>query len=661
MTERPRVLIELGEELDRAAQRTLTAPRGRRFGRVNAGGVLAGVAAAAAVAVAVAAIVVIGHRHGASGAPASRPAAPRGEITGGDGQVLVGGHTRFDVRIVPAKLPVPLRDPTLTQLAKPPRADESVYDQLGRVLHMSHALGSCVFDGHTLSLRPVACEVAVALHALPYANVTVDKPVSKATAVRVAAKRLPGVTESTIFTTTYPHGDLAAQTLGTVGPITAQEVHEPAFRGDSQDAIVGQTGLESFYDHYLSEGDTLKTSLDLRLEQTAQASLAHSIARNAAPHAGGAFVAMDPQNGQVYAMGSLPTFNPTVFTKPISNGQYQRMFGSPSNAPLVNRAIAGLYPVGSTFKPITATAALERGVWNPDQTYDDTGSFNLDGEVLHNAGRGAYGDLNLVQALQVSDDIFFFHLAALLNANPLTHPQGGALQMWARRYGLGEPTGIDLPGEASGLVPSPAVIKDLYNEELACEQRRHVTFCGMADTGAWTIGDNINVGVGQGDDQVTPLQLAVVYAAIANGGTVVRPHLGSQIESSGGALLQTIEPPPVRHLEIEPAYLAAIQRGLRQAASAPGGTSADVMANFPEPISGMAGTAETPVNGRETDQAWYAAYVPASATNKPIVVVVTVERGGYGAVAAAPVARQILSQWFLGKPGPYVPGTSTTL
>jgi penicillin-binding protein 2 len=498
------------------------------------------------------------------------------------------------------------------------------------------------------------------------------------------------VTEPEVNVTSYPYGNpgIASQVLGTVGPITSTEVKERQYAGVPENEVIGQTGLEAEYDAYLrgingaekvevdSEGDpikslatqpaiagdTLKTSLDLKVQEVGQQSLQQSISANAPAGAGGAFVAMDPQNGQVYAMGSLPTFNPTVFTKPISDAKYKSLFGHGTGYPLDNRAIDGLYPTGSTFKVITATAALESGVWNLGDTYDDSGSFNLDGETLHNSGHAAYGDVNLVSALKVSDDIFFYNLGALLNANPVTHPQGGALQTWARLYGLGKPTGVDLPYEDAGTVPTPAVFAQLYKTELECEKKEHVSSCGIADTGTWTIGDNVNTGVGQGDDQVTPLQLAVVYSAIENGGTIVRPHIGLQVENAiGDKLEQTIDPPPTRRINIDPTYLSAIQQGLREAASAPGGTSADVMGNFPEPVYGKTGTAETFPNGFEQDQAWYACYVPATATSKPIVVVVTVEKGGFGAVAAAPVARQILSQWFYGKPGPYVAGTSTTM
>jgi penicillin-binding protein 2 len=187
--------------------------------------------------------------------------------------------------------------------------------------------------------------------------------------------------------------------------------------------------------------------------------------------------------------------------------------------------------------------------------------------------------------------------------------------------------------------------------------------CGIADgtNRPWSIGDNISLAVGQGDVQVTPLQLAVAYSAIANGGIIVRPHLGLDVENQDGTVLQKINPPASRHININPIYLEEIRSGLRAAASQPGGTSAAVFGNFHQQVYGKTGTAQYITNGVELDYSWYACFVPATATTKPIVVVVTVEKGGFGAVAAAPVARQILSQWFYEQPGPFQAGSSTTL
>jgi penicillin-binding protein 2 len=626
-------------------------------------------------------------------------AAPRGKILDRNGSTMVSSTKTVAVQIVPKDLPVPVGNPTISQLGAPPAPDRALYNRLAGVLNMSTASQPCTVQGYSnghkltyhLKLTEIACDVAKAVYQLSYSDATVATGVRSAVLWYLSErhKDFPGVQEQQVYVTSYPDGDLAAQTLGTVGPLTSAEVKQRAYKGLPDASVVGQTGLEAQYNAYLQgidgadqvevdsegdlvaeepqklpvPGDTLKTSLDLKLQKAGQASLAQSIATNAPAGAGGAFVAMDPQSGQVYAMGSLPSYNPTIFTKPIiPQSTYNQLTSAASGYPLDNRVIDGLYPTGSTFKVITATAALESGAWGLDDTYDDTGQFDIDGEILHNSGKVGYGMVNLVSAIKVSDDIFFYNLGRLLNADPQTHPDGGALQQWARLYGLGRPTGVDLPYEASGTVPSPLVFQQLYKEELACRKKYHVSSCGIADTNAWTVGDNINTAVGQGDDEVTPLQLAVVYAAIENGGTIVRPHIGLQVENPiGDKVLQTINPPPARHLNINPAYLDAIRTGLREAASQPGGTSADVMGNFPLPVYGKTGTAQTYPHGYEEDQAWYACFVPATATSKPIVVVVTVEKGGFGAVAAAPVARQILSQWFFGKAGQYVAGTSTTL
>ena len=169
------------------------------------------------------------------------------------------------------------------------------------------------------------------------------------------------------------------------------------------------------------------------------------------------------------------------------------------------------------------------------------------------------------------------------------------------------------------------------------------------------------MAVGQGDVQVTPLQLAVAYSALANGGTIVTPHVGMDVQSRNGTRDAEDRPGAQAAPRHQPRLPGRILEGLRDAASQPGGTSDDVMGNFPQQVYGKTGTAQYIAHGVENDYAWYACFVPATATSKPITVVVTVEKGGFGDVAAAPVARQILSQWFYGKPGPFVRGQSTTL
>jgi penicillin-binding protein 2 len=640
--------------------------------------------------------------------------APRGDILDSSGALLVSSTQALDVQIEPPDLPVPV---TTANMYPPriPHADTVVYRRLAHVLGISdkplrHGCklaapepAGVVAPIKRYHLPEIQCLVATSVYQAPYANVTVKPDVIPDVEYFIAENQqnYRGVVVQRVYTRSYPYRDLAAQLFGTVGPLDTQEVGKNGlgigeFKGLPAQSIVGQSGLEAEYNRYLQgvagkqriqinasnefqkylnvqepvAGENLKLWLDTKLQNAGQNALQESMTQNDSP--GGAFVAMNPQNGAIYGMGSLPTFNPNIFSgaKPVSQSVYDQLNNAASGYPLINRAIQSEGPTGSTFKPITATAALESGSWLVNDTFDDTGQFCFPGDptdCLHNSGHAANGVLNLVNAIRVSDDVFFYNLGARMNDDV---PQGGALQHWARLFGIGQPTGIDLPDEDTGTLPTPAWRANINKLEAECDDAtgpfkgkpKHAPGgCGLAvyPPESWTIGDNVNVAVGQGDVQVTPLQLAIAYSAVANGGTIVTPHVGEDIQNAQGTVLQRIDPPPRRHLHIESLYLQTIREGLREAASAAGGTSADVMGNFPEQVYGKTGTAQYISNGVEQDYAWYACFVPASATSKPIVVVVWVEQGGFGDVAAAPVARQILSQWFFNKPGAYTAGTGS--
>jgi penicillin-binding protein 2 len=607
--------------------------------------------------------------------------ARRGNIVDRSGSILVDSRPAIAVQISPPDLPVPMQT---AFLAHPPRADAALYDHLAGVLGMSTKPGRCPVDGVGLvHLSPIGCAVAQGYAQLPYQDVTVKTDVSKYVQYFLQERqdRFRGVTVDQVWLRDYPLHTLAAQLFGTVGRITATEVHEARYRGVSENATVGQSGLEWYYDKYLrgqdgaarvqvdalggfqgdlSEvkpvaGHTLKLSLDVPLQQAGQDALQQAIDANP-PSTAGAFVAMNPDNGEIYAMGSLPTFDPNIFAKPVSESTYQQLNNPASGFPLFDRAIQSAYPTGSTFKAITATAALQSGAWSLGDVYDDTGTYNNGpGDIRHNAGGAADGVLTLTDAIRVSSDDFFYNLGRLTNSDAL---QGGPLQQWAHLYGIGRLTGVDLGGESPGILPSPAWRANRDKLEAECERKHHVPSCGIADGRPWSVGDNENLAVGQGDLEATPLQLATAYSAVANGGKVMRPHVGLEVDNADGTVLQRIDPPPARVLHIDPQNLDAIRLGLREAASAPGGTSADVFSGFPEMVYGKTGTAQ---HQNEADQSWYVCFVPDWATNKPILVAVTVEQGGFGAQAAAPTARQILSQWFFGNRGKYVPGSSKTL
>jgi penicillin-binding protein 2 len=639
--------------------RPLESPRTRRSVS-GLGALVSSLAVVVALVIAGGALVLIHHAPTRSGSSVA-VAAARGEILDRNGTtVLVGDRPVSDIQINPAALPNSAAS----------RAAE--YQLLAHLLGISNLPVRCVVPVRgVLHLPPIECEVVQ--RARDAAPVTIASDLSLRVVGEVSqdTAELSGVSVKRVYIRTYPYRSLAAQVFGTVGPITPAETHNASYKGVPETAtVVGQSGLEYSYDSYLRGGQNLRTSLNTQLQKTGEAALAQAISQNP-PATGGAFVAMDPQNGEVYAMGSAPTFDPAIFTKPVSDAAYRALTSPSSGFPLVNRAIDSQGPTGSTFKVITAAAALESGAWSVGDTYDDTGQFCIYTECRRNAGGAAYGVLDLVNAIRVSSDVFFYNLGAKLNADPVTQPNGGALQQWARALGIGRPTGIDLPGEDTGTLPTPAWRAHQNELEQECENAtgpykgkpKHPAAdggCGIAivPPETWTVGDNINMAVGQGDVQVTPLQLAVVYAALANGGAIVRPHLGLDIQSSDGTVLRKIVPPPAQHIDIDPTYLETIREGLRAAASQPGGTSYDVMGSFPEQVYAKTGTAQ--YNGQQ-DYAWYACFVPATATNKPIVIVVTVEQGGFGDVAAAPVARQMLSQWFFAKPGAYAAGSSHSL
>ncbi len=636
----------------------------------------------------------------------------RGEILDSGGQPLVESVPVPTVEIAAQDLPKPI---TIAEMAgnrdHPPAADAALYRKLAALLSISNRTERCQIDGAkpppngtegTFRLPAIACLVAQGVANVAYDNVTIAQNVSTDIQYYLGERQteFPGVVVVQKYIRKYPFGDLAAQVLGTVGPISCDnskvvadcETSQKHFKGIADTDDVGQSGLEYQYNQFLqgtdgkekvkvnalgefegyyppqapTTGENLQVSINAQLQKIGENALATSIAEN--DGTGGAFVAMNPDNGQVYAMGSNPTYDPSLFTHPLTQSQYDSYFGSGSGDPLLNRAIQSTGPTGSTFKVITATAALQSGLWSLDETYDDTGCFLEGTTCLSNSGHAAYGVVNLVDAIKVSDDIFFYNLGKLLNSNSI---KGGPLQKWAHLYGIGRSTGIDLPDAATGAMSSPKYWDYLNQQETECENAtgpykhdpKHPASeggCGIGTGTPWTYGDNVNAAVGQGDDQVSPLQLAVAYAALANGGTIVTPHLGEDIQSANGTVVQRIDPGPRRKLPLNPIYRDAILTGLREAASEPGGTSADVMGSFPSeyPVYGKTGTAQYFEDGVEHDYAWYACFVPASATSKPIVVVVWVENGGFGDVASAPVARQILSQWFFGKPGVFKAGSS---
>jgi penicillin-binding protein 2 len=472
-----------------------------------------------------------------------------------------------------------------------------------------------------------------------------------------------------------------------VSEITTEQMDLRRYKDVAQGTRIGQTGLEYEYDKYLrgtdgytrlvvdafgardderkvsvvepKQGQRLRLTLDADLQKVGEQALARAIQNSEYETRAGAFVAMDPRNGEVLAMGSAPSFDANWFAKPFTQRRYEYLTSNETDAPLLNRATESAYPSASTFKPITAMAALEEGLITPTRKISDPGHWEYGGREYQNAKEAVFGDIDVRTAIAKSSDIFFFKLGAQANE------QGRIIQRWAERFGYGRKTGIDLPNERPGLVPDRKWRDSEYQEYSECvdkagldEQTQAALFeCGGYERG-WSGGDNVNLAVGQGDLQATPLQVAVAYAALENGGTIVRPHLGKAIEDGNGVPLQEFRPKPKRKIKMAARDRDAVLDGLRAAAQGEGGTSADVFAGWPMdefPIYGKTGTAERQPN---PDQAWYAAFVPDKA--RPIVVVVTVEKGGFGAATAAPAARMILSEWFDVSDREFHAGTSVT-
>jgi penicillin-binding protein 2 len=610
--------------------------------------------------------------------------APRGKIVDSRGKVIVRNRVGVVVELDPAKLPDverrlaldwgkrmadraarskrkrvrPIKIPPIPTVELRKR-----FERLGRVL------GKPANSIHRQVVRSLVL--------VPYSSVRVktDVPQSVLAYISERPEQFPGVKVEQTYLRDYPQGELAAQILGTVGEISPKQLRRARFRGVKPGTIVGQNGLEYEYDRYLRGkdgiqrvqvdafgrpmvndrlrdiapvgGQRLRLSLDLGLERTGQRALAGQLNPGNNP---GAFVALDPRTGAVLAMGSNPTFDPELLTKPFTQKQYELLVDEAQGAPIFNRAISSAYPTGSTFKSVTALAGLQAGLITPGATINDPGCIKVGEAPRCNAKDQAYGSVDLTRALQVSSDVYFYKLGI----NAFYHP-GDVIQDWARKLGFDRPTGIDLPGEFGGLIPDEKWRDEIGKEELSCRRKKKISpqanvyaagaaGCGISDLRKYNLGDTVNLAVGQGDLQATPLQLAVAYGAIANGGKVVKPHLGLEIESERGELVQRIERDPARRIKINPEHLAAVANGLHLAASAPGGTSADVFAGWPQdqlPVYGKTGTAE---RGVKRDQSWYVAYVPDK--KRPIVVAVTVEEGGFGAEVAAPIARLLLAQYY---------------
>jgi penicillin-binding protein 2 len=446
----------------------------------------------------------------------------------------------------------------------------------------------------------------------------------------------------------YPLAAAAAHALGRVGEISDRQLQLPEYEGLVPGALVGQAGLESQYNRSLMGRDGYRRvivnsrglevneaqrrppvdgpALTLTLDSRLQAAMDKAFAGRA-----GSAVALDPETGEILAMTSTPAYDPNEFTTGIEPAVWSRLTSNPET-PLMNRVIQGTYAPGSTFKVVMATAALEEGVITPSTTFYCPGYLSVYNTVFRCAKASGHGVMDVHRAIAQSCNVFFYQVGIRLEI--------ARIAAYAKRLGLGSVTGIDLPHEVSGLIPSP-------------EWKMRVLKT------PWYGGETVSVAIGQGQVSVTPLQMARVAAAIANGGKLVRPHL---VKSVGGQA-QAIEPP--RDLGFKPETLAIVKSGMRAVVAEGTGWRARLAG---VDVAGKTGSAQvvaksrlekTPTATAIIPHGWFVAFAPA---DKPrIALAVLVEHGGSGGEAAAPVAHDILAAYFgLGSGAPGAPGVTDT-
>jgi penicillin-binding protein 2 len=594
--------------------------------------------------------------------------APRGPILDRNGNVLVRNTVSNAVVVWPADLPKgqALRDELW---------------QLGKVLGTNSGAIRAILQAHRndgpIATTPVTLKVGIDADQAAY--------------ISERNSQFRGVEIKPTYLRYYNSEGLLAQTLGYVGRIDAtqyKELHSIKVHGIQKyllDDRIGQAGVEQAYDQYLhgvpgsdqvtvdssgrptsqvkrtlepQPGDSIRLTIDASLQRTAENALAHWITaaqstKDGWAADGGAIVALDPNTGAILAMASNPTYKPRVWVYRTANGLkplQNDKAAAAANHPLLNRAIYASYPPGSTWKPVTALAALEENVVGPDEPLLCSPSYTVKTiygapQTFTNWNPYVNQDMTLPTALEQSCDTYFYRLG--WDFYNLPSNQGQPLQRWAERFGFGKPTGVDIGPEATGLVPTIAW--------------RHKTYTRKTDPKAWQIdrlwkpGDSIQLAIGQKDVAVTPLQLARFYALLANDGKLVTPYLVQDDErpSPGRKGPPTIEksfqPPTPQSVGLDPNDLQTVRYGLYLGTHDPNGTSYGTFGNFPIPIAGKTGTAEKVVTlpgyqPQVLNQSLWCGWGPYDSPK--IVVCAVIENGGHGAEAAAPAAAQVLAKFF---------------
>ncbi len=550
--------------------------------------------------------------------------APRGDIVDRDGVVLATTRPAFRVQVIPNDV----------------RASELTYQVLARLLDKdANALAATV--GQPTGRRR-------------FQPVVLDGDLDPVRRARVETHlyALPGVVTDIRPRRDYVAAERAAHLLGTLGEIDAHQLDEERFADYQSGEIIGKFGLEARLETHLRgrdggrnvvvdvagreidvidevqpvPGGRVVLTLDADLQHVAELAFLSNDPEE--PDKMGAVVAIDPRNGDVLALVSRPTYDPNAFAGGIDGETWNALRSDEWN-PLRNRAISGVYPPGSTYKAIVAIAGLAEGVITPEEEVFCPGWYRLGRRTYRCWKRGGHGDVDLDAALRGSCDVYFYQLGVNLGID--------VIAKYAKQFGLGSPTGIELQAEQDGLIPTKAWKESVRGE-------------------AWIKGETVSAAIGQGFDLVTPLQLATSFAAIANGGTVYRPQLVQRLETWDGQLISEIEHKPGKTVEVAPEILARVRKSLAGVVNDPHGTGGRARLRDIE-VAGKTGTTqvvsldlikdlereEIPVRFR--DHALFAAFAPAEAPEIAVAVVVEHAGGGGGAVAA-PIARDVLARYF---------------
>jgi penicillin-binding protein 2 len=593
--------------------------------------------------------------------------APRGRILDDKGRVLVKNRTALAVGIARDDLP------------KSPKAALALKKRLATLLGMTvKQINLRLADRRTSPYKPSV--------------IAEDVPQSAIFTIRERQELYPGVQTLTLPVRTYPFGTLAAQILGYVGETNQTELK--TLKGYQLGDSIGRTGIERTYERYLRgspglqklevdasgrvlgtlgdnqplPGDDVQLSIDADVQKVAEQALFQGIERARSrnfPATGQAFLApagaavvLNAKTGAVVAMASYPTYDPSKFVGGVSDAYWSFLNNPKNNFPLLDRAMQAAYPPGSTFKPILATAALATGAGSPNGLYPCQTNFKFGDRIFHN-WQARNSVITIQQSLIESCDTVYYNFAKNwwlqenhqvgLNKQPYE-----TMQVWARKFGLGVATGIDLPQETSGIIPGRAYRQAYWeaNKKFYCDQfnKTHsLLYEDLCQRGyLWRGGDALNMAIGQGDVDATPLQMAVVYAAVANGGNVLVPHIGMKITTPAGKLVKTIGPVVRQRVGAPASTVQYVQRALAQVAVK--GTAVFPYRGWPfSSISVAAKTGSAEIVGKQPFS-WFATYAPA--INPQYVVVAVVEQAGFGSQVAGPVSRRIMDELFHLKPLP---------